>query len=184
MTVGADFLKPQLAGPGQIRFPESSCSVGTMNAPEILVTYASMFGSTGDVATAIGQALCRHGAKVDLQPLKAVSELEACDAVVVGSAIRSSRWLPETTEFVEGHQKTLVEMPLAYFLCCLALARPDEEKRKEAEEFLDPVKKSIPSVNPVDIGLFAGVLDYSKMSFLMRTIMKRKMKQKGILEND
>jgi len=39
-------------------------------------------------------------------------------------------------------------------------------------------------VKPVDIGLFAGVLDYSKLSFVVRMVMKSKMKKKGVPEGD
>lgn len=36
----------------------------------------------------------------------------------------------------------------------------------------------------VDIGLFAGVLDYSKLSLPMRVVMKQKMKSDGVAEGD
>ena len=133
MTVGAEFFTPQLAGASEFRFPESSCGMEATNAPKILVTYASMYGSTGDVADAIGRALCRNGAQVDVQHLKSTSEVEGYHAVVVGSAIRSSKWLPEAIEFVEGHRKTLSEMPVAYFLSCLTLSQSNEETRKKAK---------------------------------------------------
>ncbi len=184
MAVGAELFTPQLAGAAEFRFPESSCGVGTTNAPKILVTYASMYGSTGDVANAIGKALCRNGAHVDVQHLKNISEVKGYHAVVVGSAIRSSRWLPEAIEFVEGHRKTLGDMPVAYFLSCLTLSQSSEETHKKAMAFLDPLRNTVPEVKPVGIGLFAGVLDYSKMSFPMRLIMKRKMKQRSVEEGD
>ena len=37
-------------------------------------------------------------------------------------------------------------------------------------------------VKPVDMGLFAGVLDYSKISFMTIMIVKSKMKKKGVPE--
>jgi flavorubredoxin len=58
----------------------------------IAVTYASMFGSTGEIAEAIGQALCRKGAQADVQYLNNTSGLTGYDAVIVGSAIRSNKW--------------------------------------------------------------------------------------------
>jgi len=39
-------------------------------------------------------------------------------------------------------------------------------------------------VRPVDVGLFAGVLDYSELSFIVRLVMKSKMKKKGVPEGD
>ena len=39
--------------------------------------------------------------------------------------------------------------------------------------YLDPVREKVPEVGPVTVGLFAGALDYSKLSFLHRTIAKK-----------
>ena len=50
--------------------------------------------------------------------------------------------------------------------------------------FLDPLYREVPEVTPVDTGLFAGVLDYDKLSFMVRMVMKGKMKDKGIEEGD
>jgi menaquinone-dependent protoporphyrinogen oxidase len=184
MTIGAALFRLQTARAEEIRFPESNCRGESMRAPRILVTYASMYGSTGGIAEALGQALCRNGAQVDVRYLKHASGVDRYDAVVVGSAVRSSQWLPEAIEFVEGHRKTLRDMPVAYFLSCLTLARSNAETRRKAAEFLVPLRKAVPEVNPVGIGRFAGVLDYGKMSFPMQIIMKRKMKASGIGEGD
>ncbi len=75
-------------------------------------------------------------------------------------------------------------IPVAFFLTCLTLCRNDDEARRKSRAFLDPVLEKVPAIRPLDIGLFAGVLDYSKLSFIMRTIMKRKMKEKGVTEGD
>ncbi|MBN2123059.1 MAG: hypothetical protein JW821_02090 [Deltaproteobacteria bacterium] len=105
-------------------------------------------------------------------------------AVVVGSAVRNDKWLPEAIAFVVGHRNALKGMPAAYFLSCLTLSRSDEKTRQKAMTFLNPVREAIPEVEPVDVGLFAGVLDYSRTSFPMRVIMRAKMKQKGVEEGD
>jgi menaquinone-dependent protoporphyrinogen oxidase len=44
-----------------------------------------------------------------------------------------------------------------------------EENRRTVEAYLDPVCES---VEPVDIGLFAGAMNYSKLSFGARTMAK------------
>jgi len=49
---------------------------------------------------------------------------------------------------------------------------------------LDPLRNAVPQVQPVDTGLFAGVLDYSKLSLIVRVVMKSKMKKKGVSEGD
>ena len=151
---------------------------------KVLIAYASQCGSTGEVAEAIGKILCQGGAKVETKWVKTVKDLSGYDAVVIGSAIQKSRWMPEATEFVTTHQNILCRLPVAFFLTCLTLSIDTEEARRKAMTFLDPLYTAAPQVKPESVGRFAGVLDYSKLSFMYRTIMKRKMKKRGIPEGD
>jgi len=154
-----------------VEFIESSCGDEENAEGKVLIAYASNCGSTGEVAGAIGQALCEAGAMVDVRLAKNVSDLSPYRAVVVGSAIHSSSWLPEAVEFVKTHRDALSRVPVAYFLVCLTLAAVDtEETRRKVATFLDPVREQVPQVQPVDMGLFAGVLDFGKLPFNYRFI--------------
>jgi menaquinone-dependent protoporphyrinogen oxidase len=46
--------------------------------------------------------------------------------------------------------------------------------------YLDSVRRSVPQVKPVEIGLFAGALHYDKLPWLMRKILQ----SKGLPEGD
>ena len=94
---------PQSVG----EFIETSCGKEHSMGNKILIAYASACGSTGEVAEAIGQELCSAGAAVDVRLAKRVSDLGPYRAVVVGSAIRMGRWLPEAVKFVETHREAL-----------------------------------------------------------------------------
>lgn len=135
----------------------------------ILVAYASVAGSTSEVADAIGQVLAGKGAAVDVCPVKAMLNIQDYQAVIVGSAIRAGEWISEATRFVKTHQPYLSQVPTAYFTCCLTLREENEEKRREALGYMDPVRSM---VTPVAVGAFAGKLDYSKLSFLEGMVLK------------
>lgn len=60
-------------------------------------------------------------------------------------------------------------MPVAYFLCCATLEEDTQATRGEASAWLDPVRQI---VGPVSEGLFAGKIDYGKLSFLDRSILQ------------
>ena len=135
----------------------------------ILVTYASKAGSTGEVAAAIGKTLASNGPTVDVLPLDDVSNIQAYQAVVVGSAIRADSWISAATNFVDSHQSTLRQIPTAFFTCCMALYKQSEENRQKALAYMDPISNM---VDPVAIGAFAGKMDYRNISFLDRTIVK------------
>jgi len=184
VALGRELLLPQVGEAADVKFPESNCGVENENGQKVLIAYASQCGSTGEVAEAIGEILCRGGATVETKWVKTVNDLNGYDAIIIGSAIQKSRWMPEATEFVTTHQNILSRLPVAFFLTCLTLSRHTEEARRKAKTFLDPLYTAAPQVKPVSVGRFAGVLDYSKLSFMYRTIMKRKMKKRGIPEGD
>jgi menaquinone-dependent protoporphyrinogen oxidase len=143
-----------------------------------------MHGSTGDVAQAIGNTICGHGAAADIRLIKNVNTLTPYDAVIVGSAVRSDKWLSEAIRFVEINRQALSQIPVAYFLTCLTLTRPSEENLRRARSYMDPILNGVSEVKPLDMGLFAGVLDYSKYSAGMGAVMRYKMWSKGVEEGD
>jgi len=171
----------QAAGP---RLAESSCGRQGKDSRRILVAYDSRCGTTGGVAEAVAEVLCRQGASVDVRPVGRVQDLSPYRAVLVGSAIHSSKWLSGATEFVKANRQALSRLPVAYFLTCLTLFKLTEETRRRARAFLDPVLKEVPEVKPRDIGLFAGVLDYGKLDFITGLVMRRKMRALGVPEGD
>lgn len=184
MTLGAGIPLARVVEAGEIKFPQSSCGINKTKGPKFLVAYASRCGSTGGVAEAIGKSLCHNGAIVDVRLINAVTDLASYEAVVVGSAIRSDGWLAEAAAFVDKNRQLMARIPVAYFLTCLTMSRPSKKSRDKTRSYLNPVITSVPEVTPVDIGLFAGVLDYGKLPFHIGMVMKIKMSSKGVSEGD
>jgi menaquinone-dependent protoporphyrinogen oxidase len=137
----------------------------------ILVTYASRTGSTAEVAEAIGKTLAEGGAHVDVVPMDDVKDLSAYRAVVAGSAVRGSKWLPEAVQFIQTHCLALAQKRFAMFTVCITMAMKNAEKyRIGVTGWVDPVRAM---VRPVHEGLFAGRLDFSKLPFNWDTLMLR-----------
>jgi len=142
-----------------------------MMTQEILVAYASRGGSTRGVAEAIGQTLTERGAHVDVRRMLDIKDVEPYSAVVVGSAIRSSAWLPEAMDFLTTHRAALSRKPVATFLVCITLAMPGAEKYKDfVGNFMKDVR---PLVKPKHEGYFAGALDYSKVPLVPEGLQLR-----------
>jgi menaquinone-dependent protoporphyrinogen oxidase len=163
-----------------VEFIESSCGGESEMSDKILIAYASRCGSTGGVTEAIGQVLCDGGTAVDVRLAKEVTDVSPYRAVVVGSAIRMGQWLPEAVKFVETHRDALSQAPVAYFIVCGTLREDTEENRRTVAAYLDPVREM---VQPVDVGLFAGAMDYSKLSFVYRLIVKAMGATEGDFRN-
>jgi len=183
LTLPYDKLIASETRQAAVKFQESGSERDRKMKNRLLVTYGTRCGSTGGVAESIGQVLSIAGATVDVRFLKDVKDLSPYQAVIVGSAIRMGKWLPEAVEFVKTHQDRLSRVPVAYFAVCLALKDDTAENRRKALGYLDPVRKQFPQVKPVDVGLFAGAVDYKKLSFAYSLILKVKGAPEGDFRN-
>jgi menaquinone-dependent protoporphyrinogen oxidase len=141
-----------------------------MTSNKILITYTSRTGSTAGVAEAISQTLAENGAEVDVRPMEQVTDISPYHAIVAGSAIQGKQWLPEALQFLQTHQAILGQKPFAAFLVCMTLAIGNGKYREQVSDFMQPVRIL---VKPVSEGLFAGVLNISKVPSLRERLMFR-----------
>lgn len=136
---------------------------------KVLVAYASKCGSTGEVAQAIAQQLCSHGATVDVRRVEEAHDVAGYDAFVIGSAIRMGSWLGEARQFVEKNAAALTAAPTAFFTVHMLNTDDSEESRTNRAAYVAPIHTI---VQPQAEAFFAGKLEMSKMSFLDRMISK------------
>ena len=159
---------------------------------KVLVAYATMSGSTTEVAEAIGETLGQEGAEVDVRRIKDVGDLSTYHAVLVGGPMIIG-WHKEAKRFLRKHRGALSQMPVAYFITALNLtntsqesvagvpiycdprlpkapANPDKLSFKEnyatPARYLTPVLKKASKVKPVSVGFFGGKLDYGTLNIL------------------
>jgi menaquinone-dependent protoporphyrinogen oxidase len=136
---------------------------------KILVAYATGYGSTGEVAKAIGQVISEEGAEVDVRSVKEIKELSSYDAIILGSAIRVGKPLGKAVKFVEKHKEYLNQVPFACFAVCLTMKEDTEDNRQMVMSYLKPITEK---VKPVDAGLFGGMVETGKLSFIHRMMIK------------
>lgn len=67
----------------------------------VLVTAASRYGSTEEIAQAIGAALAERRVDVVVLPPNRVADIGGYDAVVLGSAVYTGHWLPAAVALVD-----------------------------------------------------------------------------------
>ena len=146
---------------------------------KILVAYATAAGSTGEIAQAVGQALCDQGATVDVRPAKEVTGLTDYGAVILGTGIRIGKPYSDAVAFLKTHQAPLSEMPVAAFVVCGTMKEDTEDSCREAEAYVDVLFDHAPGVKPVAKGLFGGAIDPDKLSWPMRMMMVKLLKEPG-----
>ena len=183
-TLWKELLLPQTVDAAHIQLPELPCVSKKQGRHHILIAYDSEFGTTGEVADAIGEVFCQEGHTVDTKWVRHVKDVHKYDAVVIGSAIHYDTWMSEATEFVTANQHILHTLPVSYFFTCLVLSQHTEKAEQKATAYAEKLSSLVPHVTPVSVGRFAGVLDYSKMSFFYRQIFKVGMSIIGVQEGD
>ncbi len=156
----------------------------TPDKPRTLVAYGGRLGSTAEVAHFVGDVLSERGHLIHVAPIGQASDPGAYDAIIIGSAIRYDRWLPEAKAFVQTHRAALSKMPVAYFLTCMTLAQETETTRRKAQDYADALREIAPEVTPLDIGQFAGALRISQAPWMTRLALRLLSAASGVKEGD
>lgn len=139
---------------------------------KVLVAYGSWAGSTAEVAEAVASALEEAGVAASACPANTVMELSLYRAVIVGSAIHAAQLHGDVRTFMAMHESALSQMPVAYFVVCMTMKEDTEENRTEVKGYLKMLHDTYPEIKPVAEGLFAGVMNFKKLSWIFRTMMK------------
>jgi menaquinone-dependent protoporphyrinogen oxidase len=157
-----------------------------------LVVYGTRYGATADTSELIADILRQEGYEVRVVNAKdeKIKSIRDYELIIVGSGIRMGRWTKEPEKFLEGFQRELSNKKLALFVCCGA-AYPlgeGEEKTRETEDarikYLEE-KAAKYNLDPIALGLFGGVYDFNKMSWVFRRTMssiKPQLEEAGFKE--
>lgn len=136
----------------------------------ILVVYGTKTGCTAGIAERIGETLGESGATVDVRPAEDKPDPSSYDAAVVGSGVRVGSWHASVKDWVAVNAAALKERPVAFFTACLTMAQTPE-KADEVRAYTDPLRQQT-GVEPVEIGLFAGMNEPKRFSLPERLILK------------
>ncbi len=129
----------------------------------ILVAYATVYGSTQEVAERLAAELRELGLAVDLQRAKQVRSLDAYRAVVLGAPLYMFHWHKDALGFLARHRKALAEKPVAIF--ALGPLNAVEKEFQGAREQMDKELAKFPWLAPRTIEIFGGKLEPAKFRF-------------------
>ena len=152
----------------------------TMNK-RVLVAYATMSGTTVAIAATIAETLVARGFSADVKPLKENPSVQGYSYVVIGSAVRCSKWLGEAVKFVKKNQAQLNGMPVAIFSAHLWNLGEDEASRAAREAYTADIRQLLPGAQEA---FFAGSIDLAKLSFFDRKGLEAGAKDAGISLED
>ncbi len=124
----------------------------------VLVSYASRFGSTREVAIRIADRLRAQGHDVSVRPADEDVTVAGYDAVVLGSGVYDGSWTTDATALVRRQTTALAGKPVWLFSLGSfgdrhpVIGRLMLKEPKEIGEFEQ-------AIHPRDYRVFAGVID-------------------------
>lgn len=131
----------------------------------VLVTAATKYGATGEIAQAIGQVLNEHGVDTTVLPPDQVEAVDDYDAVVLGSGVYAGHWLKPAKEFVDRNRNALAARPVWLFS-----SGPIGDPPKPEEDPVD-VAELMQTTKAREHRLFAGKLERQQLSFPEKAMM-------------
>jgi menaquinone-dependent protoporphyrinogen oxidase len=164
---------------------------GHPGVKRVLVAYATLAGSTVEVAQAVGEELGRSGLQAEVRPIGEVKDLREYDAVVVGAPMILG-WHRAAQRFLRRHRRALQDMPLAVFVMAISLTESSEtllegvpitldeqlakpprrpgrlsfrERYATLANYLRPILRATRPARPASIGMFAGRLEYGRLKW-------------------
>jgi menaquinone-dependent protoporphyrinogen oxidase len=128
-----------------------------------LVTYASRYGSTQEIAERIAKTLERQGIATTIQAAQDVRSIASYEAVVIGSAVYGGVWLPEAKDFIERFQKELAGKEIWVFSSGPA-THDDPVKVLGGWHSPENLEETLAIIRPQATALFSGKIDATKLS--------------------
>jgi menaquinone-dependent protoporphyrinogen oxidase len=157
----------------------------------ILVAYATMAGSTAEVAQAVAEEIAKSDLQVDVLSIDEIKDIGVYDGVVVGAPMIMG-WHRGATRFLRRNRGAFQQVPLAVFVTAMSLTRTDDmslgdtpvavdeklpkppvkegslsfrERYARLSSYLKPILKATRPAGPVSIGVFGGRLEYGRLKW-------------------
>jgi menaquinone-dependent protoporphyrinogen oxidase len=131
-------------------------------AASILIAYATRYGSTQEVAAAVGTRLRERGFNAEVRRAREVRSLDGFNAVVIGSPLYIGSLLREARQFLKRCRTALAQTPVALFV--LGPVHGGKELDDARTQFAAVLAK-LSWLQPVAAEVFVGKYDPAKLRF-------------------
>jgi len=139
-----------------------------------LIVYGTRYGATAGTSEEIAKVLRDEGFDVRVVNAKEeqVDDISEYKLIIVGSGMKIDRWTKEPEKFLKKFKKELATKKVAVFVSSGTHPIFEHEKNTEAMERAQrkylKEKAEKYSLNPIDMTIFGGVLNFNKMGWMAR----------------
>jgi menaquinone-dependent protoporphyrinogen oxidase len=142
----------------------------------VLVTYASKYGATKEIAENICEVLSEAGISTEIMSVEQVRDIDPYQAVILGAAVYIGKWPQEAVKFLQANERMLAVRPVWLFS-----SGPTGEGDPvelvaglRLPEALQPVADRI---QPRDIAVFHGYINPDKINYIEKWAIKSLVKK-------
>jgi menaquinone-dependent protoporphyrinogen oxidase len=128
----------------------------------VLIAYASIHGSTAEIAQFIGRILESYSINVTVADVKDIASVEGYDGVVLGSAIEAGMWLHEMSQFMDRFKNELAHKPCFLFITCIRVLEVDGDEHTKKYYVHHG---TVTQLGIRDIAVFAGRLNVDRINW-------------------
>ncbi|MGQ9625402.1 MAG: flavodoxin domain-containing protein [Anaerolineae bacterium] len=138
---------------------------------QVLVTYATKYGATAEIAEKIGQVLRQAGLHTDVLPADRVGDLTQYKAVVLGSAVYMGQWRKEAAMFLKTNEKKLAER-MVWLFSIGPTGEGEPVQLTKGWLFPKAQQPIADRIRPRDIAVFHGALDVKRLNLIEKMLIK------------
>ena len=138
----------------------------------VLVTYASKYGATREIAERIAKILSDSGIDCSPLPAEKVRNVADYDAVVAGSAVYIGRMRKEMRRFLSGNESVLKTKPLWLFVSG-PTKKDDDPGELDGWHRPAAIRELVERLTPKARVIFTGAVDPDRMGGLDKWMMSK-----------
>jgi menaquinone-dependent protoporphyrinogen oxidase len=135
-----------------------------MKENKVLVVYATMSGSTQEIAECVSQELNNLGLIVEVHPCREVTDLKEYSVVILGSPLYMFHLHKDAVHFLKQHQKQLVNLPVAVYAGG-PYGPNAAEDALEVRKNLEAELGKFTWLQPISVQLVGGRFDPARLRF-------------------
>jgi menaquinone-dependent protoporphyrinogen oxidase len=138
----------------------------------VLVTYASKYGATAEIAKKIAEVLNQGGLATDVLSVEQVTDVKPYQAVILGTAVYIGRWRKSAIRFLKHHDEKLAERKVWIFA---SGPTGDEKIAHDAEgwHLSKKLEVILEHIAPRNLTLFHGAINPEKLTGIEKWIINR-----------
>ena len=136
-----------------------------------LIIYSTTDGQTKKICKVIkDNSINRNSYEIISLEEAFHKELEKYEKIIIGASVRYGRHNPKVYKFIKNNKNTLEMRKSAFFSVNVVARKPEKDTPSTNPYIKKFLKKS--SWQPKKLGVFAGKIDYPRLSFINKNIIR------------